>query len=677
LAEVFELHFKEKKEEDPGLDSFCYEPENIYERRLGSLYLVGELKNVLPQNEKLIHKIAQAIKAKFYALPTSSFEKSFEESLKVVNDFLTEEVKDDNTSWLGNLNLAIVAVKNFEINFSKVGNIKIMLLRKGQINDIGERLKFQEIEPYPLKIFSNIAVGKLIQDDQLMILTEEAYQAFSIETQLVNDIAQIPVEDKSYAKNLKRVLKQKEKILSEISGICLLVTITPELLPKKNFNFEKETPAFSFGQIFKPLKDKIRNLVKITKKITSSKTKDIKEKFSDIQTKEKKEAKNIFKNPFPPLMQKISSLKNIRLPKIPSFAYLISNKEFKKKIYLVAAFILILALGFFVFKTGNQRESKPSQESLIKIQEKIDSAKLLMGKNDKKANEILKEALSDILDLESGESLAITSDVKKIKNEIEKNLYTLNKLEIIADPQLFFKVDPKKFIPQKMVILGKELYLFSPISENLLIINEKGEDNLITTEGKFNLATTSDNLIQFEKPNRVIPMEQEPFFLTLPSPETDFIDLAFFKNNLYFLDGKTNEIIKYPYGESLEGINYLDSNTKKATEGISMAVDGSVWILNENNEIYRYYTGKYQDTLKFNTFPSVKKFQKIFASFALPDSLFILEPEENRIIIATKTGQIVKQFKSDKFDNLKDFAVSEDGKTIYILNNLTVYKIQN
>jgi len=674
--EVFELHFKKKTEEDLDLDSFCYEPENIYERRLGSLYLVGELKNALPQNEKLIHKIAQTIKAKFYVLPIDSFDKSFEESLKAANNFLTEEVKEDNVSWLGNLNLAIIAVKNFDINFSKVGNIKILLLRKGQINDIGERLKFQEIEPYPLKIFSNVATGKLIQDDQLMILTEEAYQTFSIETQLVNEIAQIPVEDKSYARNLKRILKQKEKILSQISGICLLITITPELLPKREFLFEKEAPVFAISQIFKPLTDRIRNLVKNTRKITSKKTMDIKEKFSDIQAKGKKEAKTIFKNPFSYLLARINSLKNMRLPKLPNYSSLIANKQGKKKVYLIAAFVLILALGFLIFKTGTQRELKADQARLIQIQEQVDSAKSLMPTDAKKANELLKEAFSQILDLESGASLAIKSDAQKVENDIEKNLYTLNKLMIIDDPQLLYEVDPKTFIPQKMVILSADLYLFSPISQNLFRINAKGEGSLIPTQEKFNLATTSDNVILFEKPNRVIPLEQEPFSLTLPSPETDFIDLAFFKNNLYFLDAKTNEIIKYLFSGSLEGTNYLNSNTKKATGGISMTVDGSVWVLNENNEIYRYYTSQYQDTLKFDTFPTVKKFQKIFASFLLP-YLYILEPAENRIIIATKTGQIVKQFKSDKFDNLKDFSVSGDGKTIYLLNGLKVYKIQN
>lgn len=673
--EVFELHFKKKIEEDLALDSFCYEPENIYERRLGSLYVVGELKNTLPQNEKLIHRIAQTIKTKFYAFPITSFEKSFEESLKTANDFLTEEVKDDNTSWLGNLNLAVIAVKNFEINFSKVGNIKILLLRRGQINDIGERLKFQDIEPYPLKIFSNIASGKLIQDDQLMILTEEAYQAFSIETQLVNEIAQIPVEDKSYARNLKKVLRQKEKVLSQISGICLLITIKPELLAKREFLFEKEAPVFSIGQVFKTLINKLKSLIKLSQKLTlpkrEKKEEKRKEKVFHIPVKEKKEFR--IKNPFSSFIAKIKSLRNVKIPKFPSYSSLISNKEFKKKVYLILALIILLAFGFLVFKRESQQELKETQENLIKIQEKVDSAKLLMGKDDKKANEQLKEAFDEILPLVTEES-SLKNGVMKVKEDIEKNLYALNKLKIIEEPQLLFEVDPKKFIPQKMVNLGKEIYLFSPLAENLFRINEKGEGTLIPTEEKFSLATVSDNVIFFVKPNIVSPLEQEPFSLTLPSPETDFSDLDFFKNNLYFLDAKSGEIIKYQLGESLEGKNYLDPGTKKIVDGESLAVDGSVWILDEKNEIHRYYAGRYQETLKIDVFPYIKNFKKIFASFALP-YLFILEPEENRIIITDKAGKIVKQFRSDKFDNLKDFAVSGDGKIIYLLDGQKVYQV--
>ena len=672
MAEVFELHFKQKVEEDLSLDSFCYEPENIYEKRLGSLYVVGELKNTLPQNEKLINKIVQVIRTKFYSFPISSFEKSFEESLKSANDFLTEEVKNDNTSWLGNLNLAVISVKNFEINFTKVGNVKIFLIRKGQITDIGERLKFQDIEPYPLKIFSNVATGKMAEDDQLIILTEEAFQAFSIESQLLNDIAKIPIEDKLYGRNLRKALKQKEKILSEISGICLLISLKQELLPKKSFIFKKEVPEFSFGQIFKPLADKIKNLIKIPKKTPVQKEQKKKQKVFHIPVKEKKGT--AFRNPFSFLGKKVASLKNIRFPKIPSYSSLISNKEFKKKVSSVLIFIALLLFGFFVFKGENQRELKESESKLIEIQKKFDSAKALISQDEKRANDLLKEAFEEILPL-TRENDPLKQEALNLKNDIEENLNILNKLEITKDPKLFSEVDPKKFIPQKMVIFEKELYLFSPISENLFRINEKGEGSLIPTEQKFSLATASNNILLFTKPNTIIPLEQEPFSLILPSPETDFIDLTFFKDSLYFLDGKSGKIIKYPLEQLAEGKEYFDPETKKIENEKSIAVDGSIWVLDEKNEIHRYYAGKYQETLKLDLFPYPKSFKKIFASFALP-YLFILEPNENRIIIISKTGQIIKQFQSEKFDNLKDFTVSVQNKTIYLLNGQKVYQVQ-
>jgi hypothetical protein len=59
---------------------------------------------------------------------------------------------------------------------------------------------------------------------------------------------------------------------------------------------------------------------------------------------------------------------------------------------------------------------------------------------------------------------------------------------------------------------------------------------------------------------------------------------------------------------------------------------------------------------------------------ALP-YLFILEPAQKRIIVLEKSGQIKKQFQSEKFDNLLDFSISADGKEIFLLNGLKVYKI--
>jgi len=41
----------------------------------------------------------------------------------------------------------------------------------------------------------------------------------------------------------------------------------------------------------------------------------------------------------------------------------------------------------------------------------------------------------------------------------------------------------------------------------------------------------------------------------------------------------------------------------------------------------------------------------------------------------TKHGELVRQYQSEKFNNLLDFTVSQNGKIIYLLNAANVYKI--
>jgi hypothetical protein len=109
-----------------------------------------------------------------------------------------------------------------------------------------------------------------------------------------------------------------------------------------------------------------------------------------------------------------------------------------------------------------------------------------------------------------------------------------------------------------------------------------------------------------------------------------------------------------------------------------MAIDTSIWILDKSNQIKNYHNGIYKKTLELNIFPEFENPVKIYTS-AESLYLYILEPCKNRIIILTKDGKIFKQFQSEKFDNLKNFHISQDEKTIYLLNESLneslVYKI--
>jgi len=667
---VFELHFNPRAKNeisDRIFDSFCFEPENIYEKRLGSLYLVGELKNLLPQNLQLLNNLSRVIKEKYYAAPLQAPEKAFENCLKVANEFLAKEVSKENVSWLGNLDFSVLTLKNFDLHFAKTGVLKILLLRAGQIIDISKNLDFEEIEPYPLKIFTKTLSGKLSFGDKIMIFSQEVFDFFSKQN-LLNEFLKIEVFNEQ---NIREILKPKEKEIAEISGILLLIDSKSEVREKpKIVTFQKELEKFSMKEVFPPL-------IRVLKRVGSI--------FKKILDKTLLKIERIFCLPKLKIKRRVP--KKIGLPSLIFKPKMKFTDNLKRNLILVLILIFVLIAGFFIFQGEEKKQLKKGEEILNEVREKIlEAENFLIFKNEEKANILFKEAWEEILPLTKEEG-PLKDTASSLKESIETNLKKLSKLEIVTDPTLVFEFDPKEFIPQKITYLKGDLYLFSPLSEKLFKINlqTKNKNSFDLPWGKdseVSSATISgDSIVFFSKPDKIVFFRNDgfaaPFSLKSPYSDFNFISFSSYQGNLYLLDQKGGEVIKFP-SPFPDGKDYpklwLNSQTKKATDGKSMATDGTIWILRENNIISRYYNGQYQKDLIFDFFPSPERLYKILARPYLP-YLYILEPVQNRIIIVKKTGEVIKQFQSEKFESLKDFTISPNGKTIYVLNGLKIYQL--
>ena len=647
--QVFEFHFNPKLKPDLIFDSFCYEPANIYEKRMGNLYLVGFLKNALPQNLNFLDKLQKVIQKEYYRSVVRKPERALKESLKEANEFLEKETKKGDVSWLGNLSFAALSLKDYQLNFTKIGDLKIFLLRGKRIIDIDRKLKFEEIAPWPLKVFGNIVSGKLAEGDILLVSTKEVTDFFEKEN-LLPEIGKIwPPEEKK----IKEIFdKQKEEIL-KIAGVCLILILTKEIIPiKKQVISEKSYPKeFNLKEVFTPYLKKIGTELKKIKLPVLSR----------------------------PKLPKSLKWPEIRLVKFP---------KPDKKLILILALIFFLTFGFFVAQFQEKKELKEHQITLKEIQAKVNRAEsfliLKTPRAEKEANLLLKESFGEISQLSKIISHLpgdFQNQVFSLKEEISKKLFELNKLEIIEEPELFFDFTHQEFVPQKMIFFKEGLYFFSPYSQNLFFVKKKNEGKIIEINQKFNLAAASDDfLLFFSKPNQLtILKEGTTFPIDLDKPYEDFSydDFSIFRGNLYFLDKNSGQIIKYPSLKNFEwGLPklWLAQEEKEAERAKSLAIDGSVWLLDKNNTLYRYYAGRFQEKIVLEIFPEPKELKKIFTSVTLP-YLYLLEPAQKRILILDKKGQIIKQFQSQKFDNLLDFTVSQDGKTIWLLNGLRVYKI--
>ena len=591
--QIFELHFNPKLKKDKIFDSFVYEPESIYEKSLGSLYVAGELENTLPQNLKFLDNLSNIIKKNYYTFSVKSSEKAFSQCLKKANEYLAEQVKKENVSWLGNLNFTILSLNSLDLVFTKTGELKILLLRGGEIIDIGKNLDLRQIEPYPLKIFLNVVSGKLLQDDRILVLTKEVFE-FLFQQNLLAKIAEAEnINPKKIKEILPMSLFTKDEG-SKISGICFLLVFSAE--SKKTEKSEailfQDKKKFSFPKIRLPLK-----FLKIFKKPKLPKINPVK---------------------FAPQL-----FNRVKLPKIkiPAAGQIIEKfrpkTKIKKKLILIAASILILASGFLIFKKAEEIRESGIKKSLIEIQEKVNQAEnFLIFKNDEQANALFREAWEEISLLAEKETF-LKSEALSLKESIEEKLKELNNLEIIENPELLSEPNSNLF--------------FSPSSSVV-----------------------------------------DP-----PSFEFSFdISVSYFYN-LYFLDKETCEIVKY---SNLGALKWGSAKKWMKDKGPcsnpkSMTVDGSVWILNKDNSILRYYSGFFEESIVLDFFPFPENITQIKTKADIP-YLYLLEPVKKRVIVINKKGEIIKQFQSEKFDNLKDLDISQDGKTIYLLNNSVVYKVK-
>jgi len=358
--------------------------------------------------------------------------------------------------------------------------------------------------------------------------------------------------------------------------------------------------------------------------------------------------------------------------------------------------------GFSVFDRQQRKQIDIYQKELAKIEENVERAESYLALKATKpqaarnANFLLKESLNQLssyLKISATLPKDIANKVNLIYEKISGDFYELNNVIEIPDPQQIFEFSVKPegqtqgFIAQKIILLKSNLYFYSPYSQNLFELNPSNNDSKIYSipmakgSGVSAADLLDSSIVFFSKSENLITFKNGQFgdVITLKNPfsEFGFSNFSSYKGNFYFLDKKTGEIIRYPYlGLSKWGSpeTWLAPNAKKPIDGQSMAVDGSVWVINKDQSISQYYSRYLQKTLKIDVFPEPTDLSKIITSNNLP-YLYLLEPAQKKIIITDKSGLIIKQFRSDKFDNLLDFTVSNDGKEIYLLNGLKVYKI--
>jgi len=153
------------------------------------------------------------------------------------------------------------------------------------------------------------------------------------------------------------------------------------------------------------------------------------------------------------------------------------------------------------------------------------------------------------------------------------------------------------------------------------------------------------------------------------------IDFEQYNSRFYLADSAAGQIYRFTKnGSQLSGaIAWLNSK-EDLTDATGLAIDGDLYMLKNNGELFKYTKGKKQDFTLAAVEPALNQASKIFVSQE-QNFLYVLDALNKRLVVFDKTGKFINQYMSDMFDNLRDFQIDEKNKKIYFLNNATVYMI--
>lgn len=718
-------------------EALIYEPKDPDRRKYGSLYFVVEIASPHPKTVEVGKTLIEIICQEYYKDLKRDVLVSFEAALKKANQYLGDLAEEGEIFWLGKLNATCGCLHKNNLHLTATGSGEVYLLRGETLTNLASGLYSLSESPDPLKTFANISSGKFGVGDKLVLCLSSLFYnispdelkkivgAFSPEM-AVGELAphleeeedslgisliilefqkevelpkEIPSEEREaelprevWIKPKKReaeLLKEKARLGLEIfsKGLLKLAKLTKEAL-------QKNLPPL-FLKIKKASASFLSSLLKARKKIKfpQREAEFPKEALlsSEKGTELPKEKKpSLFFSSFKKELLIIFSFLKRKLTSIFSDLKTLNLADFRSKdkkrylaIFLAALLLLGLSIGAMLIK---EREATrlAQLEGLFKeayMKEASGKAALLYG-DKKQAKKFLTQAQSLASDL--SKIGYRTADLSDLLSKIEEDFNLVYGI-IKVNPSLLadFEMVKKDISSEGLYYLGgnfyslgeKEIYQYSK-EEKTPKIAFSGP-----FEGSFKFAhLKSEEFLLYSEPSQIWKFNPQTNSLTkisLPLAENwkGASDMASYLDYLYLLCPSENQIYRYfkTYSGYSKGYPYLLAGQNiDLGEAKSIAISDFVYVL-VGGKIVKFSQGSLVDFAIKDLEPKLKNPTKIYTRWNL-ENLYLLEPEEKRIVVLSDDGSFVKQYRSDLFSEAKGLWVEEKDKKIYLLSGNKIYQ---
>ncbi len=290
---------------------------------------------------------------------------------------------------------------------------------------------------------------------------------------------------------------------------------------------------------------------------------------------------------------------------------------------------------------------------LIKLPQKEESQKAKVEELLNNINSILEKtrrianmATQEIADFTSANETANINSIIKINNQVF-GFDRTNKIIYKAD------IDTGEVNYFDLSDIENTFQFTAPYNDNIVLFNSaNGLDEFDTTKNNVNELNFS-----------------------MPIDDANISNITTYENRVYLIDINNNQIFRASritggYGQAIE---WLEDATD-LTNSISISVDGNVYILNKNGQVYKMFQGTKQNW-NLSIIDPVLTNANVIKTNSDIENIFILDSQGKRIIEFTKEGQLTNQYVSDTFDDLRDIEIDWGNNKTYVLNGNKVVTI--
>jgi len=629
----FLTHTFETNPESDGR-SFVFH-ETISEGK--DVYFLGKFSDETTDPKSAAEAIFGAIISSFDASESSDSYDQFEDALKSAN-LKAREILDGKTPSI------LVAFFDFQNLFlSQSGESEAYLVRGDIVSQISETTDDHN------DIFQNILSGEVVVGDAVILASDRILRAVT-----ANQIADIFARDDF--NDAVRALRHELATNTDSDIVATVIGVGKK---------ERADRAGFFSRAMRAVAERKPAQIADPPPEEAEKPEQPKNKTSEEVVADDRPRNFKFSIP------------------TPDFSKLLP----KKNLLIVAgAIFAVFLLGIFARAIMNfeSAETQELREKLTIAQEAISQADTFWLQGERKsASEFLQKAEKEVQAVLNSESKNFRSEAQFwLKSIQEKKLQVENARKIT--PQLLADLGVKNDNLEAVGLLAMKNNLFAydlknvhktvrNIVEKALPIVEKESilaGSARSDQNTLIFLTDSPRLIEYRE-GLVTPMN------TADESWKHGIDIATYGRYAYLLDPVENQIWKYERRRAKYSPAIAYNQGADLSRAVSFAIDGSIFVLSDDGTIQKILRGT-KEKFAFRDLPSISfqgKNLKLFTSKEL-DFLYILDPDNSRILVFVKGDQFATYKKQILFDieDARDFWVDDSGLRGNILTKDKIYE---